>query len=79
MKIGKTIKEKPISKSYINTGVYAFNPKILRFIKKNKHLDMNLLIQNLSKNSKKVLAYPAYENWLDVGKPADYKKAKRKK
>ena len=49
------------------------------FIKKNKHLDMNLLIQNLSKNSKKVLAYPAYENWLDVGKPADYKKAKRKK
>ena len=73
------IKEKPISKSYINTGVYAFNPKILRFIKKNKHLDMNLLIQNLSKNSKKVLAYPAYENWLDVGKPADYKKAKRKK
>ena len=26
------IKEKPISKSYVNAGVYAFNPKILKYL-----------------------------------------------
>jgi len=67
------LKEKPISKSYINTGVYAFDPLVLKYFYKNKYLDMNTLFQNLIKKSKRVLAYPAYETWLDVGRPKDLK------
>ena len=73
-----SLKEKPISKSYINTGVYVFDPLILKYFLKNKHLDMNTLFQNLIRQSKKVLAYPAYETWFDIGKPKDLKKAAKK-
>ena len=38
---------------------------------------MNNLFQNLIKKSKKILAYPAYETWLDVGMPKDLRKAKK--
>ena len=39
---------------------------------------MNVLIQSLLKKTKKILAYSAYEPWLDVGKPKDFKKAIKK-
>jgi len=72
------LKEKPISKSYVNTGVYVFEPQVLKFLSKNKYLDMNILIQNLIKKTKKVLAFATYETWLDVGRPKDLEKAKKK-
>ena len=70
------IEEKPIVKSHVNTGVYVFSPKIINEIKKNKYLDMNILIQKLLGKMKKIIAYPAYEPWLDIGKPKDLKKNK---
>ena len=72
------IEEKPITTSHVNTGVYVFNSKVIQNLKKNKYLDMNILIQGLVKKSKKILAYSAYEPWLDVGKPKDFKKANKK-
>lgn len=68
------IEEKPVVKSHVNTGVYVFSPKIINEIKKNKYLDMNILIQKLLGKMKKIIAYPAYEPWLDIGKPKDLKK-----
>ena len=70
------IEEKPIVKSHVNIGVYVFSPKIINEIKKNKYLDMNILIQKLLGKMKKIIAYPAYEPWLDIGKPKDLKKNK---
>ena len=68
------LKEKPIYRSYINAGVYVFDPIVLKYLNKNKVLDMNILFQDLIKKSKKVLAYTAYENWFDIGRPSDLKK-----
>jgi NDP-sugar pyrophosphorylase family protein len=68
------LEEKPISKSYVNAGVYAFDPIVLKYIEKNKILDMNKLIKDLINKSKKVIAYTAYESWFDVGRPSDLKK-----
>ena len=73
-----SIKEKPITTSHINTGVYVFGNKLFSNLKKDKYLDMNVLIQSLLKKTKKILAYSAYEPWLDVGKPKDFKKAIKK-
>ena len=73
------IKEKPISKSYVNAGVYAFNPKILKYLNnKVEYLDMVTLIKNLIKKTNKVLAFPAYEYWYDIGMPKDFNKVKKK-
>jgi len=73
------IKEKPISKSYVNAGVYAFNPKILKYLNnKVEYLDMVTLIKNLIRKSNKVLAFPAYEYWFDIGMPKDFNKVKKK-
>ena len=43
--------EKPIYKSYINTGVYAFHPKILKFLKYNKEISMMQLFKKLNKKN----------------------------
>ena len=73
-----SLKEKPISKSYVNTGMYVFDPLILKYFVKNEFLDMSTLFQKLIRNSQKLLAYPAYETWLDIGIPKDLKKAAKK-
>ena len=75
----KGFKEKPIFKSYINTGVYVINPTVLNFIKNKSYLDINELIEKILLKSKKVIAYPAYEKWQDIGNIKNYKKEKNKK
>ena len=59
--------EKPISNSIINAGVYVLSKKILKLTETNKHLMMNELINISIKNNCKILSFPIYENWIDVG------------
>ena len=67
--------EKPIISSYINSGVYAFNPRILEFVESNKHLDMSSLLRALLDLEERIVAYPMHEQWIDVGSPSDLQKA----
>lgn len=67
--------EKPITKSYINAGVYAINPDVLKLMKKNEPLDMPMLFDNLSRKGKQCIAYPMHEHWIDIGAPHDYQEA----
>jgi dTDP-glucose pyrophosphorylase len=72
------IDEKPIHSYMINTGFYILNKKILKFIKKDKHLDMNELIQILKKNKKKILCYSIAEgDWADFGVWESYYKERK--
>ncbi len=72
----KAIIEKPKTYHLVNAGVYVFDKKILRQIKKGKKLMMNELITAQLKNKKKVFCYPIYENWIDIGNKIDYKRHK---
>jgi NDP-sugar pyrophosphorylase family protein len=63
--------EKPVIRNHINAGVYVLNPETLNILKNNEHCDMSTLFQRLMVNKNRVLAYPLYENWLDVGYPTD--------
>lgn len=63
--------EKPVHRSHINAGVYALSPKALKVLKPGEPLDMPTLFQRLQAQSKKVIAYPMHEPWLDVGQPGD--------
>lgn len=72
----KAIIEKPKTYHLVNAGVYVFDKKILRQIKRGKKLMMNELITAQLKKKKKIFCYPIYENWIDIGNKIDYKSNK---
>ncbi len=67
--------EKPISRTYINAGVYAMDPAALSFLTKDSLCDMPDLFKLIQNNKKRTVAYPVHERWLDVGRPDDLLKA----
>ena len=63
-----SIKEKPTYNFLINTGFYVVNPRILKFVKKNEYLGMDVFINLLLKKKLKIGVYQIDENsWLDFG------------
>ncbi len=70
----KNFVEKPNYDVIINTGAYVLEPEILRMIPSNKYMDMNTLIEKVSKRGK-VSVYPIHDGWTDVGKWEEYKKS----
>ena len=73
IKIGRnfsvnSILEKPTFTNFINTGVYIFNKSVKKILQKNFYLDMDKLISKMLLNKKyKVIAYPIFEDWHDLG------------
>ncbi len=63
----KNFTEKPILNHYINAGIYVINKKILKHIRPNTRYDLPDLLSNLMKSKKKIIIYPLYESWTDVG------------
>lgn len=77
---GKKIKkflEKPKYEFLINSGIYFMNKKILKIIKKNTYLDLNHLVAKAIENKLKVMHYPMYEQWIDIGSKKDLNKARK--
>jgi dTDP-glucose pyrophosphorylase len=70
-------KEKPITRNYINAGVYVLEPEALSLLTINTYCDMPTLFEFLQKEKKVTVAYPMHEPWLDVGKPDDLKNANK--
>jgi len=67
--------EKPISRSHINAGVYAFAPSVLDYLMHHCYCDMPTLFDRLREAGHRTVAYPMHEPWLDVGRPDDLKRA----
>ena len=63
--------EKPVARSHINAGVYALDPDALSVLNHAERCDMPTLFELLQAQSKRTLAYPMHEPWLDVGRPDD--------
>jgi len=63
--------EKPISRSYINAGIYVLEPSVLNSLNPEEPCDMPTLFDRLRANSARTIVYPMHEPWLDVGRPAD--------
>ena len=60
--------EKPIIDQNINAGIYKLETNILKLIKHEKYLDMPDFFMKLKNNKKKIVVYPIYESWVDLGK-----------
>ncbi len=69
------IVEKPTYKSYINAGVYTFEPEVLKLIKSNEYLDMPELIEIIRNSKKKINVCPIHEYWIDIGRHETLNKA----
>jgi dTDP-glucose pyrophosphorylase len=67
--------EKPISRVYINAGVYVIEPSVVSLLEKSVSLDMPSLFSSMQVMKKKIIAYPIHERWLDVGLPNELQKA----
>jgi dTDP-glucose pyrophosphorylase len=70
--------EKPISRVYINAGIYVIDPQAINLLKKGEKCDMPALFERLRLQGQRVLAYPIHEPWLDIGRPADLAEAQIK-
>ncbi len=68
-------KEKPEIEYLVSMGVYAFNHKVLEYIKPNEYLDFPDLVKTLISNGETVNGYVYDGYWLDIGRPDDYEKA----
>jgi len=67
--------EKPTLKYQVSMGIYVFNKKVLKYIKKNEYLDFPDLIKILIKNNERVKGFHFSGYWLDIGRHEDYAKA----
>ena len=68
----KSFVEKPNYDVIINTGVYILEPEIIGMIPENKSINMNTLIEDISKKGK-VSVYPIHDGWMDIGQWEEYK------
>lgn len=71
----KEMTEKPEQDFLINTGMYIFDPEVLKFIPYNQSFDITELIKILKENKKRIGVYPISERlWKDLGQWDEYKK-----
>jgi dTDP-glucose pyrophosphorylase len=64
--------EKPISRSYINAGIYVLKPSAIDTLRVGEPCDMPTLFSRLQEAGERAIVYPMHEPWLDIGRAADY-------
>ncbi len=70
-----SLKEKPSFTYQSNAGIYLIKKEIIKAIPKNKFYNATDLMEDVIKKNKKLIYYPLFCYWLDIGKPEDYLKA----
>ncbi|MFQ5687813.1 MAG: nucleotidyltransferase family protein [Candidatus Scalindua sp.] len=70
----KSFVEKPNYDVIINTGVYILEPEIIDMIPDNKSINMNTLIEEVSRKGK-VSVYPIHDGWVDVWQWEEYRES----
>ena len=69
--------EKPISRSYVNAGIYVLEPVALDALTVGESCDMPTLFGRLQERTARTIVYPMHEPWLDVGRADDLERANR--
>jgi NDP-sugar pyrophosphorylase family protein len=61
----------------VNAGIYLVSPSARRLIPSGQPFDMPQLIDLLVRNGLRVISFPVWEYWLDIGRPEDYERAQQ--
>lgn len=67
--------EKPVMEYLVSMGIYAFNREVLNYIPAGRRFDFPDLVKKLLRHSLPPAVYNHRGEWLDIGRPDDYKKA----
>lgn len=73
----RAITEKPTVKFFVNAGIYLVSPSARKLVPSGKPFDMPQLITILLKGGGKVISFPVWEYWLDIGRQEDYEQAQQ--
>ena len=73
----KSIVEKPVNRYHVNAGIYVMEPSVIAGLEKNKYVDMPDVVDSLLKQRAPVGYYEVSEEWLDIGRLDDFKKAQQ--
>ena len=65
------ITEKPIYRTHISTGVYVFEPNVVKLFPNSDVLQMPELFDHLRNLGKRTLAFHIQDQWIDVAKQDD--------
>jgi dTDP-glucose pyrophosphorylase len=71
------IVEKPIHKYFVNAGIYVLSPAFIRQVEAGTRVDMPTLLTNCMQNGGKVNHFPVEQDWIDIGRLDDFKKAQQ--
>lgn len=71
------LNEKPLIEININAGIYIMNKNCLKFLKKNKKIDMPDFLKILKEKKKTIKIFPLYEYWYDIGTLKDLENCKK--
>jgi dTDP-glucose pyrophosphorylase len=71
------VTEKPTVKFFVNAGIYLLSRAARELVPSGQALDMPQLIQMLVKSGGKVISFPVWEYWLDIGRHEDYARAQQ--
>jgi NDP-sugar pyrophosphorylase family protein len=68
-------REKPKVEYLVSMGIYAFKKEILKYIPTNQKFDFPQLVNKLLKLKINPAVYHHKGEWLDIGRPDDYRNA----
>ena len=71
--------EKPVTKYFVNAGIYVIEPELLVNLDGKTYCDMTDLIMNIKNQGIDIGTFPIYETWNDIGSKEDLKKQMTKK
>lgn len=68
-------REKPTEEFCVSTGVYCMEPRIFDYIPESGAFGFDGLIDTLLSKKERVLAFDRTENWIDIGRIEDLRRA----
>jgi NDP-sugar pyrophosphorylase family protein len=71
------VDEKPTYNFFVNAGIYLLEPSAHRSIPLAQRFDMTDLIEKLTAEERRVVAFPVVEYWMDIGRQNDYVQAQQ--
>ena len=69
------LQEKPTMEYLVNAGIYVIDPSLIAMVPGNEEFPVTALFDMLLKAERRVGIHHIDEDWIDVGRPDDLKKA----
>lgn len=70
-------REKPTEQYLVNTGIYVFSPKSLTLVPAKQEYPITSLLETLLERGLPVGAHVLEDEWLDVGRPEELRRARK--